>query len=119
MWESDRGGVYIRDLRSRIQGQLTPLIPDSDDLEDVTQDCLIKAWQNNDSFRNESKHGSWVYRLVRNEFVSWLRRRDCRRRADREWAARVGQSQRGRVGIQNNLTRLHVSGPMDYSSAFR
>jgi RNA polymerase sigma-70 factor, ECF subfamily len=97
MWETDSDGADVVALRLRIRRQLRSLIPDSDDLEDVTQDCLVKAWVHRDSLKCEERRSGWVYRLVRNEFVSWLRRRDSRRRVDSEWAAGLG-------------TRTHVSG---------
>jgi RNA polymerase sigma factor (sigma-70 family) len=97
MWENDGDGADLVALRSRIQRQLRSLIPDPDDLEDVTQDCLVKAWARQDSLRSEERRSAWVYRLVRNEFVSWLRKRDSLRRGDNEWAADLG-------------TRTHASG---------
>ena len=108
MWDNDRYRVDIRNLRSQIRKQLYPLIPDSDDLEDLTQDCLIRAWINRSSFRNESKHSSWIYRLVRNEFVSWLRRRNCRAKADREWSV-TGRTDHQQCAANSVINRLSVA----------
>lgn len=73
-------------LAAQISAYLEPLVHDPDDLDDVAQLCLVKVWQKGHTFRGRSKLSTWVYRLVRNEFVSWTRRRASRLRADRVWA---------------------------------
>lgn len=47
----------------------------ADDTEDVVQSALIKAWTGSASFRGDSRLTSWLYVLLRNEFVSFARRR--------------------------------------------
>ncbi len=76
--------LRLSELRSRIDQQLVRLLPDYDERGDLTQDCLIKAWQRQGSFRGEAKFTSWLYRVVRNEFVSWLRRSEAAAKAERQ-----------------------------------
>jgi len=47
---------------------------DKDDYNDAFQESLIRIWQNIDSFRNESKMSTWIFRVVANTCLSGLRR---------------------------------------------
>lgn len=89
-WNDRGNGRVLVAVRKQIEIQLRPLVNDPDDLEDLTQDCLIRAWARKDSWRGESLYTSWVHRLVRNEFVSWLRKRQTRLRSARQWAKESG-----------------------------
>lgn len=44
-----------------------------DDEQDVVQRALIKAWRGWDSFEGRSLRSSWIYRVARNEFLTWRR----------------------------------------------
>jgi RNA polymerase sigma-70 factor (ECF subfamily) len=45
------------------------------DAEDVAQDALINAFRSLDSYREESKFFSWLYRIVTNAAIDLVRRR--------------------------------------------
>lgn len=62
-------------LEQRIRCILGSLVTDHDDLADVTQLCLITVWRRSASFQGRSAFSSWLYRVVRNEHISWIRRR--------------------------------------------
>lgn len=74
------GGPDLSELRVRIERQLCTLLSDHDDRQDITQDCLIKVWRQHRSFRGEGKFTSWLHRVVKNEFLSWIRRSQRRAR---------------------------------------
>lgn len=42
--------------------------------EDLVQDTLLKAWAARDSFRPDSRLGSWLFTILRNTFFSDLRK---------------------------------------------
>lgn len=44
-----------------------------DDAEDVVQRAMIRIWRGWGSFEGRSRRSSWVYRVVRNEFLTWRR----------------------------------------------
>lgn len=68
-----------------IRGFLASRVDDADDLDDITQLCLIKVWKGWWTFEGRAHWTSWVYRLARNECVSWTRRRASWRRSDTAW----------------------------------
>lgn len=84
---SNEGLSDWTELEARIRNYLAPVVADADDRADVTQECLIKVWQRGDTYEGRSKLSSWLYRVVRNEFVSWTRRRTVREKGQRAWAA--------------------------------
>lgn len=43
--------------------------------EDLLQDAFVKIWKNLHAIDPELKLSSWVYRVVHNETVSWMRRK--------------------------------------------
>lgn len=50
------------------------MVGDRDDAEDVVQDASIKAYRNLRAFDQRRTFGPWLYRIVRNEGLNWLRR---------------------------------------------
>lgn len=51
------------------------IVGDADDAEDVVADAFVKTWQNIESGARIVDFKSFMYRCVRNECVSFLRRR--------------------------------------------
>ena len=45
------------------------------DAEDLTQDTFLKAYRFFGSYRRNMPFGNWLYRVMSNTFVDWLRRR--------------------------------------------
>lgn len=45
-----------------------------DDKLDLYQEILFQVWKSYDSFHNESKFSTWVYRIALNTAISWLRK---------------------------------------------
>lgn len=71
--------VEVEDLIRRF---LTRWVEDPDELDDLSQLCLIKAWRKCSTFEGKSRWTSWVYRLTRNEFITWTRKQESWRRCD-------------------------------------
>jgi RNA polymerase sigma-70 factor, ECF subfamily len=80
----------------------------SDDVDEVTQDVFVRAWEKLNTFRGESAFGTWLYRLAINVVLSKRaqlgRRRD---RMDEDPATLEGIAARG---AQSDLS-------MDFESA--
>jgi RNA polymerase sigma factor (sigma-70 family) len=71
--EGDRHAYekLYRRHRDRIYGLMWRLCGGDGALaEDLLQDSFVRAWQKLDSFRGESKFGTWLYRLAANVALS-------------------------------------------------
>lgn len=44
-----------------------------DDRQDLVQTAAMRVWRGWATFRGQSRRSSWIYRVVRNEFLSWGR----------------------------------------------
>jgi RNA polymerase sigma-70 factor (ECF subfamily) len=56
--------VYIKRISSA----------DQDDAEDILQDVFIKTYRYLNSFDQDLKFSSWIYRIAHNEAISWHRK---------------------------------------------
>lgn len=52
---------------------------DVDDFNDLRQDSLINLWRGLPSYRGESEETTWIYRVVLNTCVSFVRKKSSRR----------------------------------------
>lgn len=52
---------------------------DADEVNDMFQDTLINLWKGYDSFRNDSKVSTWIYRVAMNTCISADRKKKCRK----------------------------------------
>lgn len=50
----------------------------NEDIEDILQDVFIKIYQNINSFDDDLKFSSWIYRITHNEVIDNYRRRQAR-----------------------------------------
>jgi RNA polymerase sigma-70 factor (ECF subfamily) len=67
-------GAYHRS----VYHQCLRMLGNTEDAADVAQDAMMKAVQHIDSFRGNSRFGTWLYRIVMNLSISHLRRRKVR-----------------------------------------
>lgn len=51
------------------------MIKNREDAEEVAQDVFIKAYKNLSNFRGESKFSTWLYTIVNNTGISFLRKK--------------------------------------------
>ena len=81
-----------RELVQRYQNRLLRyanyLVRNEDQAADVVQESFIKAFVNLKSFNTKKKFSSWIYRIVHNEAVNYLKRsKKVIPFAGREWLA--------------------------------
>jgi RNA polymerase sigma-70 factor (ECF subfamily) len=65
--------LLVKTYQERIYYFVRRMVVDHDDADDVVQNVFIKAWNNIDSFRADSKLFTWLYRIAVNESLSFLR----------------------------------------------
>ncbi len=51
------------------------LVGNHNDAEDLTQDTFLKAYRFFDNYKREMPFDNWIYRIMRNIHIDWIRRR--------------------------------------------
>ncbi len=65
--------MIVRKYQERLYWHIRKMVIVHDDADDLLQNCFIKAWKGLDSFREESKLFTWLYRIATNEALSFLK----------------------------------------------
>jgi len=69
---------FVNKFQKRIYWHIRKMVIDHDDANDLTQETFIKAWQNLNRFRNDSKLFTWLYRIATNECLTFLEKKKKR-----------------------------------------
>ena len=64
-------GLY----KERLYWHIRKIVLNHDDADDVLQNTFIKVYKNIDSFKEESKLYSWIYRIATNESITFINKR--------------------------------------------
>lgn len=62
----------VREYQEPLYWQIRRMVLTHDDADDVLQNTLIKAWNAIDSFRQESRLQTWLFRIAINESLNHL-----------------------------------------------
>ena len=65
--------LLVRKYQEKIYFFVRRLVIDHDDADDVVQNIFIKIYKNLDTFREDSKLFTWLYRIAVNESLSFLK----------------------------------------------
>jgi RNA polymerase sigma-70 factor (ECF subfamily) len=67
-------GFYLltKAYQERVYWHVRKMVIDHEDANDLVQDIFIKIWKKLDSFREESKLFTWIYRIATNETLNFL-----------------------------------------------
>ena len=66
--------MMVDQYKEQLYWQIRRIVLVHDDADDILQNTFIKAWMGLDSFRNESKISTWLYRIATNETLNFLER---------------------------------------------
>src|SRR3954462_10143859 len=61
--------------RTRIFGMIYNMVHSEQDAWDLAQDSFLKAWRSIGRFRGQSSFYTWIYRIVMNVTIDWLRKK--------------------------------------------
>ena len=61
--------------RTRIFGMIYNMVHSEQDAWDLAQDSFLKAWKSIKRFRGRSSFYTWIYRIVMNVTIDWLRKK--------------------------------------------
>lgn len=67
--------IIISNYSERLYWHIRKIVLSHEDADDVLQNTFVKAWENANSFREESKLYTWLYRIATNESLSSLRKK--------------------------------------------
>ncbi len=65
----------VSEYSERLYWQIRKMVLSHDDANDILQDVFIKAWNNIDNFRGESKLSTWLYRIAVNESITFINKK--------------------------------------------
>ena len=64
--------------RTRIFGMIYNMVHNEQDAWDLAQDSFVKAWKSIKRFRGKSSFYTWMYRIVMNVTIDWLRKKQIK-----------------------------------------
>ena len=64
--------------RTRVFGMIYNMVHNEQDAWDLAQDSFLKAWKSIGRFRGQSSFYTWIYRIVMNVTIDWLRKRQIK-----------------------------------------
>jgi RNA polymerase sigma-70 factor (ECF subfamily) len=73
----------VTKYRSRVFAMIYHLVHNEQDAWDLAQDGFVKAWKSLDRFRFQSSFYTWLYRIMTNVAIDWLRKKQIQ--ADQEF----------------------------------
>ena len=65
-------------FRNRVFGMIYNMVNNEQDAWDLAQDSFLKAWKSIGRFRGQSSFYTWLYRIVMNVTIDWLRKKQVK-----------------------------------------
>ena len=64
--------------RTRVFGMIYNMVHNEQDAWDLAQESFLKAWKSIARFRGQSSFYTWIYRIVTNVTIDWLRKKQIK-----------------------------------------
>ena len=64
--------------RTRVFSMIYNMVHNEQDAWDLAQDSFLKAWKSIGRFRSQSSFYTWIYRIVTNVTIDWLRKKQVK-----------------------------------------
>jgi RNA polymerase sigma-70 factor (ECF subfamily) len=64
--------------RTRVFGMIYNMVHNEQDAWDLAQDSFVKAWKSIGRFRGQSSFYTWIYRIIMNVTIDWLRKKQVK-----------------------------------------
>jgi RNA polymerase sigma-70 factor (ECF subfamily) len=101
----------VTKYRTKVYAMVFNMVRNEQDAWDLAQDGFFKAWKSIGQFRGQSAFYTWLYRIVMNLTIDWVRKRHLT--ADMEFDDTVGQS------IEPGATTIPKSDPLPHRNLER
>lgn len=66
--------LIVKKYQERIYWHVRKIVISHDDADDVVQNTFLKIWTGLDTFREDSKLFTWMYRIATNEALNFIKR---------------------------------------------
>ena len=76
--DSEAFDELVTRYRTRVFGMIYNMVHSEQDAWDLAQDSFVKAWKSIKRFRGQSSFYTWIYRIVMNVTIDWLRKKQIR-----------------------------------------
>ena len=76
--ETDAFDELVTRYRTRVFGMIYNMVHSEQDAWDLAQDSFVKAWKSIKRFRGRSSFYTWIYRIVMNVTIDWLRKKQVK-----------------------------------------
>jgi RNA polymerase sigma-70 factor (ECF subfamily) len=76
--QADAFDELVVRYRTRIFGMIYSMVHSEQDAWDLAQDSFVKAWKSIKRFRGQSSFYTWIYRIVMNVTIDWLRKKQVK-----------------------------------------
>lgn len=73
--KNDAFRELVKQYKERLYWHIRKIVISHDDADDVLQNTFIKIFKNIESFNQESKLYSWMYRIATNESITFINKR--------------------------------------------
>ncbi len=67
--------VLVTRYRTKVYAMVYNMVRNEQDAWDLAQDAFLKAWKSIGNFRGQSAFYTWLYRIVTNVTIDWVRKR--------------------------------------------
>src|SRR5205809_6339347 len=75
---TDAFDQLVTRYRTRVFGMIYNMVHSEQDAWDLAQDSFLKAWKSIGRFRGQSSFYTWIYRIVTNVTIDWLRKKQVK-----------------------------------------
>ena len=76
--DTDAFDQLVIRYRTRVFGMIYNMVHNEQDAWDLAQDSFVKAWKSIRNFRGRSSFYTWIYRIVTNVTIDWLRKKQVK-----------------------------------------
>ena len=76
--ETEAFDELVTRYRTRVFGMIYNMVHNEQDAWDLAQESFLKAWKSIGRFRGQSSFYTWIYRIVMNVTIDWLRKKQVK-----------------------------------------
>jgi RNA polymerase sigma-70 factor, ECF subfamily len=76
--DTEAFGELVTRYRTRVFSMIYNMVHSEQDAWDLAQDSFVKAWKSIRRFRGRSSFYTWIYRIVMNVTIDWLRKKQVK-----------------------------------------